>query len=64
MKVNCCFTFKKLTYWRSNVVELAKEITNTTKVHQTNSYMRLKKANELKIKLSQLLCLYQSDSSK
>ena len=35
------------------MVKLDEEITDTTRVHQTNSYMRLQKANELKVKLLQ-----------
>ena len=36
-KMPCHFVFKKLTYCRSNVIKSNEEITNTTKVHQTNS---------------------------
>ena len=35
------------------MVKLSEEITNTTKVHQTNSYVCVWKENEMKIKLSQ-----------
>ena len=40
------------------------EITNTTKVRQTTSYVRVYKANKLKIKLSQSLHFGQSANSK
>ena len=36
-KMPCHFVFKKLTYCRSNVIKSNEEITNTTKVHRTNS---------------------------
>ena len=36
-KMPCHFMFKKLTYCRSNVIKSNGEITNTTKVHRTNS---------------------------
>ena len=36
-KMPCHFMFKKLTYCRSNVIKSNEEITNSTKVHRTNS---------------------------
>ena len=59
----CFFVFKKLTYWRGNVVKLSEENTDTKRlIRQTVRCVYMQKANELENEI--ITCLCQSDKCK